>query len=403
MRKDANTESNQGQAAMKPGVSIVLIVLCLIGLGVAIELTRIHYFTHTDSAYRSICAVNDLINCESVAQSPFSVFMGVPVSILGIFGYTLMGLLAVWSLTKKRLHPTWPFGALFWIIVFACASSAILAYISFTRIDSLCIFCMTLYITNILLLVTGIVALVRVKANPFSLLVMDIKSFIAKPLAPLCLVVVAGGSLASLVAFFPPYWQHPGWADLKDLPTGEDEHGCHWIGAEDPLVTIIEFSDYECPHCRRAHKKMRLMAAEYPEEVRLIHNHLPLDQACNESVKEPFHNRACEFSKAAECAGAQDKFWKMNDALFSVQNTVRTKDVDVERLAIKLGLDRSTFNECMEKKGIPDCILTDIEKAASLNVKGTPTFIMRSKPYPGEIPEGALEAAVQQEREKKAK
>ncbi len=388
---------------MGPGIPIVLVALCLIGLGVAIELTRIHYFTHTDPTYRSICAVNDAINCESVAQSPFSVFVGVPISVLGIFGYILMGLLAAWGLTKGRLHPTWPLGALFWIIVFSSASSAILAYISFTRIDSLCLFCLTLYITNLILLVTGIVTLVRLKTNPFSLLVEDLKSVIAKPLGPICLTVLAGGTIAGLIAFFPPYWQHPGWLELPNLPTGEDEHGCHWIGAKDPLVTVIEFSDYECPHCRRAHKKMRLMAAEYPEEVRLIHNHLPLDQACNESVKEPFHNRACEFSKAAECASAQDKFWEMNDALFSIQDTVRTKDVNVERLAIQLGLDRSSFNECMAKKGIPDCILTDIEKASSLNVKGTPTFIMRSKPYPGEIPDGALEAAIEQERENRAK
>jgi protein-disulfide isomerase len=211
---------------------------------------------------------------------------------------------------------------------------------------------------------------------------------------------IAVVAVATPMVFIPPYWQHPGWIELPELPTGVDGNGCHWIGAKHPTVVVVEFSDYQCPHCRRAHKQMRLEAAKFPDEVRLIHNHMPLDRACNEDIKRPFHDRACEFSKAAECAAAQGKFWQMNDALFSIQERVRTNDVDVERLAVQIDLDRSVFRDCMAEEGIPDIIRSDLEKSRALNVLGTPTFFIRSQPYLGGLPEGTLEAAVLQERQR---
>ncbi len=394
---------NRKSSTPVPGrtVQFVAVLLCLAGLGISIELTRIHYYTHTDPSYKSVCAVNDLVNCETVAQSPFSVFLGAPVSVWGILGYLLMSALGIWGLTGKRLHDTWPRGVLFSAITVSALASLTLGYISFLRIDSLCIFCTSLYAINLVLLILGVVLAVQSRANPLTLFARDTKAVIGKPVLLIALTVIGGGAVAALIILTPPYWQHPGWIELPRLPTGADQNGCHWIGAEDPLVTIVEFSDYQCPHCRKAHKEMRLEAAKYPDEVRLIHHHLPLDQACNEDIKKPFHNRACEFSKAAECGAAQEKFWEMNDALFSIQEHVRTADVDVELIAVQLGIDRSTFRDCMAEEGIPDCILSDIERARALNVAGTPTFYIRSQPFPGGLPEGALEAALQREREKR--
>ncbi len=396
------SESSTGKKPFRIRVILIIALLVQIaGFIVAAELTEIHYYTHTDPSYHSICAVNETINCETVAQSPYSVFLGLPVSVLGMFGYLLMACLTVWGLTKKRLHPNWPMGALFITFLASAASSLILGYISFVKIDSFCIFCMTLYGLNTILFVLGIVLLVTTRTGPIMAIAADLKAALARPMIVLGLVVVFGGLFAMPYIIIEPYWQHPGWSDLPKLPTGETDTGCHWIGAKNPLVTIIEFSDYQCPHCRSAHKTMRLQAARYPDEVRLIHNHLPLDNACNDNIKRQFHDRACEFSKAAECAGEQDMFWPMNDAIFSIQDEIDAEEVDLNRISVQLGLDRSMFADCMASEEIPGCIQKDIEESRRLGVSGTPTFFIQSQAYEGGIPDQVLETVVEKARQNK--
>jgi uncharacterized membrane protein/predicted DsbA family dithiol-disulfide isomerase len=382
-------------------ILIIALIVQIAGLIVGAELTEIHYFTHTDPSYQSVCAVNETINCETVAQSPYSVFLGMPVSVFGIFGYLLMACLTVWGLSKRRLHPHWPLGALFGTFIVSAASSLTLGYISFVRIDSLCIFCMTLYGLNTILLILGIILLATARTGPIKALARDLKALFSRPAILLALVVIFGGLFAAPYLLIEPYWQHPGWSDLPELPTGKSETGCHWIGAENPLVTVVEFSDYQCPHCRQAHKRMRFQAAKYPNEVRLIHSHLPLDNACNDQIKRQFHARACEFSKAAECAAEQGMFWPMNDALFSIQDDMNAGDINLDRLAVQLGLDRSIFNQCMAAEGIPECIQKDIEESRRRGVAGTPTFFIQSQPYEGGIPDQVLETVVEKARKKR--
>lgn len=241
---------------------VVALLLQIAGFIVSTELTKIHYLTHTDPTYHSICAVNETINCETVAQSPYSVFLELPVSIWGMFGYLFMACFTVWGLVKKRLHADWPLGALFGAFTVSALSSIALGYISFIRIDSLCIFCMSLYGINTVLFVLGIVLLATAKTGPINALTTDLKTIVGKPAVLGILVVVFGGILATPYLVIDPYWHHPGWSDLPELPSGKTETGCHWIGAKEPLVTVIEFSDYQCPHCRQAHKNMQIGRAQ---------------------------------------------------------------------------------------------------------------------------------------------
>ncbi|MBW2276911.1 MAG: DsbA family protein, partial [Deltaproteobacteria bacterium] len=198
-----------------------------------------------------------------------------------------------------------------------------------------------------------------------------------------------------------PYWDTIGWADLPDLATGEDRYGYHFIGAREPLVTIVEFSDYECPHCRKAHKKMRLLAAEYADEVRLVHRHLPLDRSCHPLMRRQLHQRACEFAKATECAGEQGKFFEMNDALFSMQDEVKAADVDLGIVAVRLGLDRPGFDECMDGDKAMRKVKRDIDEAIDRRLRGTPSYFLDGEKHPGLIPKPVLEQALAAARQKK--
>jgi protein-disulfide isomerase len=379
-------------------ILVAILVLAAIGLGVAVHLTRIHYFTHTDPAYHSICAVSERVNCETVAESAYSVFLGLPISVWGLFAYALAAALAVFGLSRRRLHPTWPFGALLCLATAAFAGSAVLAFLSFFRIDSMCIFCMILYAVNTALFVLCAVLAVRSHRSPVALVAADLKAALGRPLPVLVLVAVAGAAVAAAELLVPAYWIHLGWGELPDLPTGVDAEGHNWIGAEKPTVVVTEFSDYECPHCRRAHRNIRQMAARYADSVRLVHRHQPLDNACNGALKKPFHKRACEFSRAAECAGAQGKFWAMNDALFAIQDDVSAAGVDLNELAVRIGLDRSVFQECLASEAPRRKITADIADAERRGVEGTPTYFIGEQIFPGGFEESILAAAVKARR-----
>ncbi len=367
------------------------VALGLAGVAVAVELTRIHVFVHTDPDYHSVCAMSEGINCETVAVSPYSVFVGIPVSVWGILGYVAMTTLALWGSLKVRLHATWPLGLLLLLSASSVMTSAILGFISVTRIDSICLFCTASYVINAALFAITLAAWRQTRVGLGQLLLGDMRALRARPRTAVAAGVMGAVLLWGVFGYYPKYWQAPGWVDLAELPSGIDPDGYHWIGAPNPKLTIIEFSDYQCPHCRAAHKDIRALAAKHPDKVRLIHRHLPLDMGCHPGLDHPFHRYACTFAEAAECAGLQNKFWEMNDALFSIEDTVKAASVDVVELAVRLGLNSAEFKQCLETHATAKRIEADVRAAMSRRLNGTPSFLVGTELYRGRLPEAELE------------
>ncbi len=367
------------------------LILCLIGVGLSAELTRIHFLSHTVPDFHALCAVNEAVNCETVALSPYSVFAGLPVSVFGLIGYLVMAALAAWGLSRRRLHATWPAGGLFGLFVLSAAVSAVLGYVSVTRIDSVCQYCVGTYVINASLVVLGVLILKKANKGPVRAVLDDISAALRRPVLCLMLAVFGGALLAGVYAKVDPYWAAPGWSDIPKLASGLDDEGHHWIGAKKPELTIVEFSDYECPHCRRAHKDARLIAARFPDRVRLIHRHLPLDAACHPLLERRFHERACEFAAAAECAGRQGMFWEMNDALFSLQDRIKAKDIHLKTLAVQLGLGRQEFATCLDSRQTAGEISDDLAAAVEKKLQGTPTFFIGEEKFLGHLPTQRVE------------
>ncbi|MBN2527791.1 MAG: thioredoxin domain-containing protein [Deltaproteobacteria bacterium] len=384
--------SNDTQRSSKKATLIYflfIIALALVGFGLAAELTSIHYNTHQNPEYHSMCAISEGLNCETVALSPYSVFMGLPVSVWGMLGYLVIIVLTGVSL-KLSFKETPLFGAVFGFSAVAFLSSAILAWISFTRIDSLCIFCMGTYLLNTLLLALNIALLRKIRKNPIGAIRDDLAFLFGRPLILLFIVSMGAAPLAATYSRIKPYWNTSGFEDIPSLPTGIDTDGDHWIGARNPDVTIIEYTDYECPYCRMAHKQLRELLAKYADRVRVVHRHFPLDQACNPRIRQKFHQYACHFSTAAECAAKDNRFWEMNDAIFSSQDKQKANAIDVEKFAIQLGLDRSEFKQCMTEDSVQETILKDIEAGVKDRVSATPTFVVNNKQYKGRLTEVQL-------------
>jgi len=283
-------------------------------------------------------------------------------------------------------------GACFVLALCAVAASAFLAYVSFTKIDAICLYCHGLYVLNLAWLALATAMLWRSRLAPWRAVLLDARAaweHVGKVAALLAPFLVA---VALLVPLFPKYWQTGAASRLEVLPTGTTEQGEHWIGAKSPAVTIVEYTDYECPFCRRAHKEIRRRLPGMADRVRLVHKHFPLDQACNPMIRRPFHKRACEFSLFAECAGKQGKFWEANDALLAALEGKRAGVVELGRIAARLGLDAPRLKACMKEGEARQVVNRDIEDGLRLKVAGTPTYFVGDKRHEGMLSAEKLEA-----------
>jgi protein-disulfide isomerase len=141
-------------------------------------------------------------------------------------------------------------------------------------------------------------------------------------------------------------------------------------------VTIVEFSDFQCPYCRRAEATLVEVLSRYAGQISLVHKDMPLDQ---------IHPEAQPAAEAARCAGEQDKFWPYRDALLGLPGLGRAA---YEQTAQSLQLDAAKFRACLDSHKYLAQVQADADEAAALGVESTPTFIIN-----GTILEGAQPAA----------
>jgi protein-disulfide isomerase len=171
---------------------------------------------------------------------------------------------------------------------------------------------------------------------------------------------------------------------------GTSAEGYHWKGAEHPAIEIHEFTDFQCPYCRNAHMLVNRLVSRYSGQLRVYHRHLPLDNRCNHKLGRPFHPRACELSRIAVCAGQQGRFWEMADYLFHNSQVIHSQNLPAEDIAKALALDLGKFNCCMDDPQAMRPIEADLAAAATLNLRGTPAYLIGGQVYYGKIPDEAL-------------
>lgn len=121
--------------------------------------------------------------------------------------------------------------------------------------------------------------------------------------------------------------------------------------------------------------------ASYPNDVRVIFRHYPLDTTCNPNLTRQAHPSACQAAQAAECAGEQGKFWPYADLLFADQKPYTAQDL--EAYAGMLGLDMARFKGCLAEGRGREAVWQDVEEASRIKVKVTPTLIVNGRKIEG--------------------
>ena len=156
-------------------------------------------------------------------------------------------------------------------------------------------------------------------------------------------------------------------------------------GPKGAPVTIVEFSDFQCPYCRRAEDSLTAVRKEYGNKVRTIYRDYPL----------PIHDHALKAAEAARCAEEQGKFWPYHDALFADQT--KLDDAGLKATAAKLKLKTKQFDSCLDSGKYADAVKKDQAYGASLGVHGTPAFFINGRFLDGAQPAQAFEEVINDE------
>ena len=159
------------------------------------------------------------------------------------------------------------------------------------------------------------------------------------------------------------------------------------MGPENAPVTIIEFSDFECPYCSRVVPTIKQIAAQYPEQVRIVYRHLPLS----------FHANAKLAAQASVCADQQDQFWGFHDKLFEKQKEMKRENLMAH--ATELNLDMAAFESCLDDPRTVALVDADIAAAAEVGATGTPAFYVNGIMLSGAQPFENFEAVINAELE----
>jgi predicted DsbA family dithiol-disulfide isomerase len=142
-------------------------------------------------------------------------------------------------------------------------------------------------------------------------------------------------------------------------------------GQEHSPIELIEFSDFECPFCLRAHATVEQVLSAYGDRVRFVYRQFPL----------PIHPHAVAAAEASECANEQGQFWPYYGRLFA--DPAKLEDGDLKADAVALGLDVAQFNGCVDSRHYRDAVERDIKEGAAVGVTSTPTFFINGRQLTG--------------------
>ncbi|MDP2910514.1 MAG: DsbA family protein [bacterium] len=140
-------------------------------------------------------------------------------------------------------------------------------------------------------------------------------------------------------------------------------------------ITLVEFSDFECPFCVRHLPTLNKILSDYPNQVRLVYKHFPLG----------FHPNSQKAAEASECADEQGKFWEYHDKLFENQPAGYSLD-KFKQWAKDLGLNSGKFNDCLDSGKFAQKVQADFQEGSEKGVNGTPATFVNGQLISGALP-----------------
>ncbi len=345
----------------------------------------------------AVCDVNDTSSCEKAKESSFGKIFGLPLALYGFIFYG--GILALGVFLLLALNDT-AIRLLFWGGVTAFAFDIFLLLYSVTVLGGICRLCAITYVGGALIAAGAAMisrrgaSMIKAEAVPvtakagFSLILaatVALGLFFHNNALSSATPVAAGATeeekrlREQLNNEFYKQWKAAPKEALDTPKSGAK-------GGANPVLTIVEFADPLCPHCRDMGHVLGEFVKKNSDKVRVVFRHYPLDIQCNDAMKRPFHVGACDLARAIECGEAQGKFWQMHDAVFAQQESFMRNpvtDKGIESLAQSGGLNPAGVLQCFKNQSTMAKVKSDVAAGNRIKITGTPTVLVNDRRLPG--------------------
>ncbi|HYB98524.1 MAG TPA: vitamin K epoxide reductase family protein [Candidatus Limnocylindrales bacterium] len=380
----------------------------LVGVGIAATISYVHaQIASMGATYESFCSVNSSINCDAVLSSSYARLAGIPVAWLALAAYVTMAVLFFMAARSSGARQQTHLRLATILVIGAVVFSAYMAVISAAVLQTVCLLCMGLYVVALALTALVLAAsrqarrlgsqgLTAGAAGMTLAGAVVAVAFLALVTWPRATATAGIGSLEEARAADPDFYAWYTALPVVDVASLLRE------GHEAPKagkVTIVDFSDMECGHCRKNFQTLVKLRERQPDVVELVHRHFPLDASCNEAVPASIHPNACKAAQAVECAGQQGKLEPMTQILFENQGQLFAENL--VRLAGKIGLDLDKFRACLDSKQTLPAVIEDCRAGARLAITSTPTIFIQGRRVRGTLddPKYDLAVAIEQHRD----
>lgn len=364
---------------------IILTLLALIGLGLSIELCIVYYNANfVVDAQPSICAISEGMDCDGVAKTSYSQFLGVPLSLWGVLLYLFFLFM---TYVDKIQNIKWfgilkvfknPLSYMFIIGLFSFIVSMSLGAISVLKINSICIFCFMTYFVNLLIAITSKTKECTIVQSIKNCFIDFIEAIKVKRNAFWFLLLCA---FAASIFFYTTTSNilTPQLGKQEYLKSITNYDGLviegNSLGTKDADVVIHEYVDFNCGGCFFAHVYLHNIVNEF-SNVKVIQHNLPLEKTCNHNMMHDGHKTSCLKTSYALAASKQNKYWQMADLLFITSPESEKEIIEEARL---LDFDIKQLKLDANSEEIKQEIQKSIQDADSKEINVTPTLFIGIK------------------------
>lgn len=376
------TPSNVSPATQK-NMKLMAAGAAVLAIGFHGYLLKSHYdLRYGEVTGQLLCDLSAKFSCSATSASTWSEFLGVPMALWGLLANLAYLTFAGWDLVAEPEHRNANRTSLLSVATVLALASVVMGGISLVVLNTICPFCVVTYILSIF---TGIGAFLGYRQG------------LAPTLKLSLLWAVVGFGISAFILndqFRTSYATRGGDAMAKAAISEWSQNPTIEIAETDPLaigpsraeakMTIVEFADFRCIHCKLAAPPLKAFTAAHPD-VRLEFYSWPLDGECNTSIQQP-NGASCLLARTVWCARAKaDKGWEAHQAVFDRFEEWRTAEKireSLDSLANQIGMPSEDLKTCADSAEAKSAVEAQARLGTSLSLRGTPAIFVNGRVLP---------------------
>ncbi|MES9858020.1 MAG: vitamin K epoxide reductase family protein [Sedimenticola sp.] len=396
------SDYQSGVSINQRSINIIILILSVVGLASSIYLTYLHQQIFTGKLEDfGFCGISRSISCEAVSASPYSKMFGVPLSWLGTLLYLFWIALAAIAAFKPENNIRISNGLILVTSAAAVAANIYLGQLMFFTLDTVCPLCLLTYAVNLLVLILALHLAKGFRLASASEGIRAMIPFSGQTRFGFVLVFVLIAAVGAIGQFqmqkgieAASKFDKAGFQKFQESPRHEvDTASDPFHGGEGAKLTIVEFSDFQCLHCRKAYVVLQTVLPGYGDQVKLVFKNMPLSM----------HHSAKALARLSEVAHKQGKFWPLHDLIFERQAEFKDTPLDknaLMELAKDASLDMARVEKDYEGSAAEKAVKADRKEAERLKIRSTPVLLFNGLLIRGVPPPAVLKRIIELELER---